>query len=187
MLLADNQGSKISYLGSPSLHVIVSHVLLSYQVHMTPLVMWGSCDKRENYGKAGQNGHLPILPKLSSKMPMFWNYLTKCLRFKLDFLKIELSEIKLKNMGAVCFQWKFSLNMLDFGHISTLRHMSKSCRVQWKFSPDTSSSLKIYIYTHMELEFYVKFLTLLDFHQIEFFIKTQFSKNRSSFKIRTFY
>ena len=29
----------------------------------------------------------------------------------------------------------------------------------------------------MELEFHVKFLTLLKFHQIEFFIETQFSKN----------
>ena len=29
----------------------------------------------------------------------------------------------------------------------------------------------------MELEFHVKFLTLLDFHQIEFFIETRFSKN----------
>ena len=29
----------------------------------------------------------------------------------------------------------------------------------------------------MELEFHVKFLTLLNFHQIEFFIETQFSKN----------
>ena len=26
----------------------------------------------------------------------------------------------------------------------------------------------------MELEFHIKFLTLLDFHQIEFFIETQF-------------
>ena len=32
----------------------------------------------------------------------------------------------------------------------------------------------------MELEFHVKFLTLLDFHQIEFFIETQFSKNQVS-------
>ena len=35
----------------------------------------------------------------------------------------------------------------------------------------------------MELEFHVKFLTLLDFHQIKFFffyIETQFSKNRVS-------
>ena len=31
-----------------------------------------------------------------------------------------------------------------------------------------------------ELEFRVKFLTLLDFHQIEFFIETQFSKNQVS-------
>ena len=29
----------------------------------------------------------------------------------------------------------------------------------------------------MELEFHVKFLTLLDFYQIEFFIETRFSKN----------
>ena len=28
-----------------------------------------------------------------------------------------------------------------------------------------------------ELDFHVKFLTLLDFHQIEFFIETRFSKN----------
>ena len=36
---------------------------------------------------------------------------------------------------------------------------------------------------NMELEFHVKFLTLLDFHQIKFFffyIETQFSKNRVS-------
>ena len=42
----------------------------------------------------------------------------------------------------------------------------------------------------MELKFYVKFLTLLDFHQIEFFIETRFSKNKGilldSFKIRAF-
>ena len=30
---------------------------------------------------------------------------------------------------------------------------------------------------NMELEFHVKFLTLLDFHPIEFFIETRFSKN----------
>ena len=29
-----------------------------------------------------------------------------------------------------------------------------------------------------ELEFHVKFLTLLDFHQIEFFIETRFLENR---------
>ena len=32
----------------------------------------------------------------------------------------------------------------------------------------------------MELEFHVKFLTLLDFYQIDFFIETRFSKNRVS-------
>ena len=32
----------------------------------------------------------------------------------------------------------------------------------------------------MELEFHVKFLTLLDFHQIKFFIETQFLENRVS-------
>ena len=32
----------------------------------------------------------------------------------------------------------------------------------------------------MELEFHVKFLTLLDFHKIMFFIETRFSKNRVS-------
>ena len=32
----------------------------------------------------------------------------------------------------------------------------------------------------MELEFHVKFFTLLDFYQIEFFIETRFSKNRVS-------
>ena len=40
-----------------------------------------------------QNGHLPLLPKLFSKMPLFWNYLAKCFYFKFYFLKIE-------------FQWK---------------------------------------------------------------------------------
>ena len=30
----------------------------------------------------------------------------------------------------------------------------------------------------MELEFHVKFLTLLDFHQIEFFIETRFLENQ---------
>ena len=34
----------------------------------------------------------------------------------------------------------------------------------------------------MELEFHVKFLTLLDFHQIKFFIETQFLENRVSKK-----
>ena len=33
---------------------------------------------------------------------------------------------------------------------------------------------------NMELEFHVKFLTLLNFHQIEFFIETQFSKSQVS-------
>ena len=32
----------------------------------------------------------------------------------------------------------------------------------------------------MELKFHVKFLTLLNLHQIEFFIKAQFSKNQVS-------
>ena len=32
----------------------------------------------------------------------------------------------------------------------------------------------------MELEFHVKFLTLHDFHQIEFFIEIRFSKNQVS-------
>ena len=32
----------------------------------------------------------------------------------------------------------------------------------------------------MEFEFHVKFLTLLDFHEIKFFIETQFSKNQVS-------
>ena len=32
----------------------------------------------------------------------------------------------------------------------------------------------------MELEFHVKFLTLLDFHQIEFFIESLFFRNRIS-------
>ena len=32
----------------------------------------------------------------------------------------------------------------------------------------------------MELEFHVKFHTLLDFYQIEIFIETRFSKNRVS-------
>ena len=41
----------------------------------------------------GQNGHLSLSPKLSSKMLIFWNYLAKYSCFKLDFLKIE-------------FQWK---------------------------------------------------------------------------------
>ena len=33
---------------------------------------------------------------------------------------------------------------------------------------------------NMELEFHVKFLTLHDFHQIEFFIEIRFSKNQVS-------
>ena len=32
----------------------------------------------------------------------------------------------------------------------------------------------------MELEFHVKFFTLLDFYQIEFFIEIRFSKNNVS-------
>ena len=96
----------------------------------------------------GQNGHLPLSPKLSSKMPIFWNYLVKCPCFKLDFLKIEF-QLSIKN--------------------SIFR---KSSYVK--------SNLKK---KKMELEFHVKFLTFLDFHQIEF-------QNRDilldSFKIRAF-
>ena len=33
---------------------------------------------------------------------------------------------------------------------------------------------------NMELEFHVKFLTVHDFHQIEFFIEIRFSKNQVS-------
>ena len=32
----------------------------------------------------------------------------------------------------------------------------------------------------MELKFHVKFLTLINFYQIEFFIETRFSKNQVS-------
>ena len=47
-------------------------------------------------------------------------------------------------------------------------------------SSDVKSNLKKKK-KNMELKFHVKFLTLLDFHQIEFFlIETRFSKNRVS-------
>ena len=46
----------------------------------------------------GQNEHLLLSSKTSSKMPLFWNYLTICPCFKLDFLKIEFLKIE--------FQWK---------------------------------------------------------------------------------
>ena len=39
----------------------------------------------------GQNGHLPLSPKTSSKMSMFWNYLAKCIYFETRFLKIWVS------------------------------------------------------------------------------------------------
>ena len=85
-----------------------------------------------DYNWLGENEHLPLSPKLSNKMSMFWNYLAKYPYFKLDFLKIE-------------FQWKtrFLENL-----------------VMWN---QTLKKKK-----NVELEFYVKFLTLLDFHQIEF-------------------
>ena len=78
-------------------------------------------------------------------MPLFWNYLAKCLCFKLDFLKIE-------------FQWK--TRFLE----------------NWIMWNQTLKKKKNY----MEFEFHIKFLTLLDFHQIKFFIETWFSKNRVS-------
>ena len=57
------------------------------------LVSWRCYWIRIRYFHWGQNWHLPLLLKLSSKMLVLWNYLAKCSYFKLDFLKIE-------------FQWK---------------------------------------------------------------------------------
>ena len=42
------------------------------------------------------------------------------------------------------------------------------------------SNLKKKKLEYMVLEFHVKFLILLDFHQIEFFIETQFLENQVS-------
>ena len=46
--------------------------------------------------------------------------------------------------GVICVQWKLSLDTLDCEHVFTLKHVFESWYVQWKLSPDTSSSpLKI--------------------------------------------
>ena len=37
-----------------------------------------------------------------------------------------------------CVQWKFPLDTLDGEHVSTLRHVSESGRVEWKFPLNTS-------------------------------------------------
>ena len=41
-------------------------------------------------------------------------------------------------IGRPCVKWIFSLDTLNLGHVSTLEHVSKSGRIQWKNSLDRS-------------------------------------------------
>ena len=50
-----------------------------------------------------------------------------------------------KKLGVTCVRWKFPLDTLDGGHMSTLGHASKSGRVLWKFPLDTIRVLKNYM------------------------------------------
>ena len=63
---------------------------------------------------AGENRHLPLLFKLCSKKPMFWNYLSKCLYF----LKLILTKSS--------YRWNLTLAMVSSIHI--LSH-----KFFWKF------------------------------------------------------
>ena len=59
----------------------------------------------------GQNGHLSLLLKLSSKMYLFWNVLAKCLYFETRFLENRVSmksSIWWKSSNMRNFTWNSS-------------------------------------------------------------------------------
>ena len=94
---------------------------------------------------------------------------------KSSYVKTNLK----KKKGEISVQWLVSLDTLDSRHVSSLGHMSCIQRIQWPVwthvvypthpvATGHWTKAKSKKKKYMELEFHVKFLTLLDFYPIGF-------------------
>ena len=111
---------------------------------------------------AGENRYLSLIFKLYSKMPMFWNYLSKYLYF----LKLILTKSS--------YRWNSTLTKSSYRWNSTLA-MSSSIHILshkffWKFKWNL---------TLINVEFYLKIYIEFVFEEIELYTEFDLKKNRA--------